>query len=710
MGKNKFYPGIDYFRCAAAFLVIAIHTSPLVLFGETGDFIFTRIISRAAVPFFFMTSGFFLITRYACNTEKLRKFVKKTAAIYLTAMLVYVPLNIYSGYFKMEFFLPNLIKDIVFDGTFYHLWYLPASITGACIGWYLVRRLDYKKAFGAAFILYVIGLFGDSYYGLSEKIPVLKSFYASLFLVSDYTRNGIFFAPLFFVLGGFIAENCRKLSGRARKKSVCGFTICFVCMFGEALLLHYFQLQRHDSMYLFLPLCMYFLFYMLLQVKGKKCENLRNVSLCIYIIHPWIIVAVRLFGKLFHLQNILIDNSVVHYVIVCLASLAFSMIGTALWKKYKPAGENGRNEEKRAYVEINLENLEHNARVLKGAMPTKCSLMAVVKAEAYGHGAFEISTHLNKMGVEAFAVATIDEGIQLRKYGIRGEILILGYTDIYRAAELKKYDLMQTLIDFDYASALNRRKTGVKAHIKIDTGMHRLGVEGKDVEKIEKIFSMKYIKVCGMYTHLCCADSLKPEDAAFTREQINRFYKVAADLEKDGITIPKIHIQSSYGLLNYPELACDYVRAGIALYGVLSSPEDTTVLKLNLRPVLSLKTRVVLIRKILKGESVGYGRKFTAERDSVIAILPIGYGDGFPRNLSCKKGMVSINGKYAPIAGMVCMDQMAVDITGIEDVAVGDAATLICGQGNNELMAPYVAARSNSISNELLCRIGERCR
>ncbi len=340
-------------------------------------------------------------------------------------------------------------------------------------------------------------------------------------------------------------------------------------------------------------------------------------------------------------------------------------------------------------------------------MPEKSTLMAVVKTQAYGHGAFQIATSLNQMGVKAFAVATIDEGIQLRRYGICGEILILGYTNPNRAKELKKYDLMQTLIDFKYAKALNRQKIAVKAHIKIDTGMNRLGVSFDNINEVKMIFSMKYIKVCGIYTHLCCADTLLPEDVEFSENQIDNFYYLIDKLKEWGVQIPKVHIQSSYGLLNYPQLVCDYVRVGIALYGVLSKPDENTRVKIDLHPVLSLKARVVLIRSVSKQDTVSYGRRFQAKRDSLIAIVSIGYGDGFPRHLSCEKGGVLIRGQYAPIVGRICMDQLAVDITEIEDVSVGNVATLI-GFDTMDIAAPNIAQHFNSISNELLCRMGAR--
>ena len=705
MTKNESYSGIDYFRFIAALLIVAIHTSPLSSFNETGNFIFTRIVPRVAVPFFFMTSGFFLISRYTRNAEKLEAFIKKTTLIYGVAILLYIPINVYNGYFKMDNLLPNIIKDIVFDGTLYHLWYLPASIIGAAIAWYLVKKLNYPKALMVASVLYLIGLFGDSYYGITEKISCLNSLYTYIFQVTDYTRNGIFFAPIFFILGGFIADNRPQITFG---KSFLGFAISLALMLGEAMILHHFDLQRHDSMYVFLLPCMYFLFIVILHFKGKRLVSLRTASLIIYIIHPMMIVVIRLFSKLLHIQKLFVENSIVHYFAVCLTSVVFSVVLTAMWNKYKPKKAKHTADTDRAYLEIDLNNLEHNVKVLKRAMPQKCELMAVVKAEAYGHGLYEIATHLNKIGVKAFAVATIDEGIKLRQYGVLGEILILGYTAPARAKELRKYDLTQTLIDYKYALLLDKQGYNVMTHIKVDTGMHRLGFDAKDIEKISAVFSMKHIKVSGIYTHLCAADSIDEKDIFFTNVQIESFYNLLNQLKEKGITIPKIHIQSSYGLLNYPELKCDYVRVGVSLYGVLSSPNDRTKLHLDLRPVLSLKSRVILLREIKKGESVGYSRSFVANRDSLIALLPVGYADGYPRNLSCGKSYVLINGHQAPVVGKICMDQLAVDVTDIPNVKTGSIATLIGKDGKEEITAPMVAESAESITNELLSRMGHR--
>lgn len=728
-GENKGYTGIDWFRLAAALLIIAIHTSPLATYSEIGDFILTRVIARTAVPFFFMTSGFFLISRYNCQLKKLGAFVKKTALIYAAAIGVYLPINIYNDYFQMENLLPNLIKDIVLDGTLYHLWYLPASLVGGALAWYLLRRLGYRRAFVAAAVLYLIGLFGDSYYGLAEQFWVSSGFYTLLFQVSDYTRNGIFFAPVFFLMGGWIADcSCQEaVTGdfAAQKSGMVCFLLSLVMlilMLAEGLTLHHFRLQRHDSMYVFLVPCMYFLFRSLLQFRGKRRVWMRDVSLLIYVIHPMMIVVIRLAAKLLHLQNLLVDNSVVHFLAVLLTSVSFSVSVSVLWrwinKKFGArCGKNARGADTgRAYLEINLDNLEHNVRALRAAMQPRCELMAVVKAEAYGHGMYEIATHLDKIGVRAFAAATIDEGIALRRYGVRGEILILGYTPPARAWELQRQNLTQTLVDYDYACRLDAQGCKVRVHIKIDTGMHRLGfglcaesgAKSKEMQNILSVFLMKNLTVTGIYTHLCVADSLDESDIAFTRQQIAGFYRVINRLKKQGIRVPKTHIQSSYGLLNYPELKCSYVRAGIALYGVLSTPDARTKLQLDLKPVLSLKAHIVLIRTIRQGECVGYGRTFVADKDSCIAILSIGYADGFPRALSGVGQCVLINGQQAPIVGRVCMDQLAVDVTALSNIRVGMTATLIGEDGDAQISAPAVAQHAQSIANELLSRMGTR--
>lgn len=710
--NKKSYVGIDYFRVIAAILVVAIHTSPLVDISEICDFAFTRIIARVAVPFFFVTSGYFVISRYAHDSKRLMGFLKKTAIIYGVSILIYIPINIYNSYFSVNNLLPNIIKDIVFDGTIYHLWYLPASMMGAAIAWYLIKKIDYNKAFIVTGILYVIGLLGDSYYGLAYKLSI-EGFYKLLFQVSDYTRNGILFAPIFFVIGAYMADSSMKNSNKMTvSNKTIGFILSFIFMFAEAFMVYNLDFIKHDSMYVMLPVCIYFLFSILLEIKGKRINMLRDISLVIYIIHPMMIVVLRLAARILHLENLLIENNLIHFIVVLVMSVVFAIVYSIVWNKFKTKflgkHKKDRSGNDRAYMEIDLENLSHNVSVLEAAMKDGCKLMAVVKAEAYGHGMYAVAEHLDKIGVNSYAVATIDEAINLRKFGVSGEILILGYTPVRMAYKLKKYNITQTLVDYDYAVALNNEGYHIKAHIKVDTDMHRLGYDKNDIDSIVDSFKFDSIEVTGVYTHLCVADSLDESDVAFTKNQIKSFENVKSAIVDRGIMLPKTHIQSSYGLLNYPELHSDYVRVGIALYGVLSALHDKVKLNLDLKPVFALKSKVALLRKVKKGESIGYSRAFVTERDSLIAILPIGYADGYPRNLSGGKANVLINGQKAPIIGRICMDQMAVDVTDVKDVKVGMVATLIGKDGDEEITATMVAEQSETITNELLSRMGQR--
>ncbi|MDD4047951.1 MAG: serine racemase VanT catalytic subunit [Clostridia bacterium] len=706
MNKKEAYTGIDYFRIIAAFLIIAIHTSPLTTYSYTADFILTRIIARTAVPFFFMTSGFFLISEYNYNPDKLKTFIKRTAIIYGIAIALYIPVNIYNGYFAMDNLLPNIIKDIVFDGTLYHLWYMPAAVIGSTITWLLVKKISLKWAFGTTAFLYIIGMLGDSYFGFSEQIPFVKNLYSNLFEVSDYTRNGVFFAPVFFVLGGIIASKKFHTSPR---NSLIGLVVTLFLMFGEGLFLHNLNVQRHDSMYIMLIPCMFFLFTALTYWRGRTVSGMRTWTLIIYIIHPMMIIVVRMVAKILGLQALLINNSLVHYLVVSVASASASFIILALKKRIKINTKQACvSDVDRSWIEVNLDNLKHNAIILQAAMPANCELMAVVKAEGYGHGAVAVAKCLNQIGVTAIAVATIDEGIELRQCGIQGEILIMGYTSPMRAKELNKYDLTQTLIDYHYALLLNKQGYKIKVHIKIDTGMHRLGFDVNSPETVVNVFTTKNLQICGIYTHLCVAESLDTDSVEFTHTQVTDFYNLLDVVARQGIAVPKIHIQSSYGLLNYTELECDYARMGIALYGVLSSKDDITKLQLDLRPVLSLKSQVILIRNVAKGESVGYDRQFVANRDSRIAILPIGYADGLPRNLSCGNGSVLVKGCRVPIIGRICMDQLMLDITDVPNVNVGDTATLLGKDGQAEICATEVAENADTITNELLSKMGSR--
>ena len=207
MNRQKCETGVDRMRLAAAFLVAAIHISPLADRSAAADFLLTRVVARLAVPFFLMASGYFTLSRYETNGERLRRFMQKTAALYAAGIVLYLPLSVYGGYFSGS--VSDLFRKIVFDGTMYHLWYLPAAMLGMLIARHLVRRLDYHAALTVAAALYLVGLFGDSYYGLAARVPVLGSLYDVFFTAFSYTRNGLFFAPIFLLLGGALAEKKR---------------------------------------------------------------------------------------------------------------------------------------------------------------------------------------------------------------------------------------------------------------------------------------------------------------------------------------------------------------------------------------------------------------------------------------------------------------------------------------------------------------------
>lgn len=362
----------------------------------------------------------------------------------------------------------------------------------------------------------------------------------------------------------------------------------------------------------------------------------------------------------------------------------------------------------RAWLEIDLEKIKWNVNCLRNMMPSGCEMMAVIKANAYGHGAVPVGKILNGMGIYSFAVATVDEGIELRENGIIGDILILGYTDLKRMEEVVRYDLIQTIVDERYGEEMNKCGLSIQAELKIDSGMHRLGVLAEDIEETEKVFNLQNLRIKGMFTHLYESDSLEKEAVENTEKQIEKFDRLVDNLKQRGIVIPKLHIQSSYGLLNYPQLQYDYVRIGIALFGVLSSKQDKTKVKLSLQPALSLKALVTSVREIKSGETAGYSGAYHAEADRKIAAVSIGYADGIPRNLSGTNNKVIVHGQKTSIIGKICMDQLLIDVTMIKDVRAGDAVTLIGREGEEEVSVLDMADKAGTIANEIFSRLGKR--
>lgn len=372
----------------------------------------------------------------------------------------------------------------------------------------------------------------------------------------------------------------------------------------------------------------------------------------------------------------------------------------------------------RAWIELDLANLEHNVNYLKSLLPGDCKLMPAVKANAYGHGAVLITKALQKMGISDYCVASVEEGIELRNAGIAGNILILGYTHPRQIEQLVEHDLTQTVVDSNYAKQLSDHGKTVQVHIGIDTGMHRLGIDWEDMESIQKIWEYQNLKVTGVFSHLCAADGITQKEKDYTREQIQRFENVVNQLKQEGKTGFVTHLQGSYGILNYPECRFDYARPGIALYGIFSSfaeyrEQEKEKQKKEIQnqgklsPVLSLKTRVESVRTLEKGESAGYGMAYTAASRRKIAVLSIGYADGIPREIA-GKAYVLCRGKKATVIGRICMDQMLVDVTDIPDIISGDEVVLIGRSEKEQIPAEAYAEWTDSISNEVVSRLGLR--
>ncbi len=369
---------------------------------------------------------------------------------------------------------------------------------------------------------------------------------------------------------------------------------------------------------------------------------------------------------------------------------------------------NDRTHCGRAWIELNWDALEQNIQFLRARLPEGCKLMPAVKANAYGHGAVLVAKELNRFGVDAFCVACIQEAIELRRHGIHGEILIMGYTHPAEFPLLRRYHLTQAVVDYAYAKELYRYGQKIHVHIDIDTGMHRLGERSENIDRICSIYEMKNLIVDGLFSHLSASDRLTEQDRAFTESQVIAWNHVLDELGQRGYPCPKVHLLGSYGAINYPELAGDYARIGIALYGVLSTKEDTTAWEGSLQPVLSLKARVATVKELYTNESAGYGISFTADHDMRIATITIGYADGLPRSLSDGVGAVLIHGCKAPILGSICMDQTIIDVSDIPDIKAGDVAVLVGTSGNQAISVADLAKQTHSITNEVLSRLGSR--
>lgn len=363
------------------------------------------------------------------------------------------------------------------------------------------------------------------------------------------------------------------------------------------------------------------------------------------------------------------------------------------------------NQKYRSWAEINLEKLRTNYNKCCKTIGESTNFIAVVKANAYGHGDIQVAKQLSSCGIKGFAVSNIDEAKRLRCGGIKEEILILGYTPIERADELIEYGITQTLLSWDYAVLIANTGKRIKCQFAIDTGMSRIGLNANNPIECERTIRLfaNTLEINGLFTHLCVADCDDDESKKFTYNQIELFEKVVSRV-KD-LNLKFCHCLNSAGGLWHKTSSETIVRLGIILYGL--KPDYSNILPDEITPILSWKSVVSMVKEVYPGDTVGYGRTYLVDHQMKIATVPTGYADGYSRSLS-NKGYVLINGNRAEIIGRICMDQMMVDISGIENVEIGTEVVLIGKSGNQCITADDLANVIGTIGYEIVCNISER--
>ncbi len=364
----------------------------------------------------------------------------------------------------------------------------------------------------------------------------------------------------------------------------------------------------------------------------------------------------------------------------------------------------------RVYAKIDLDALLHNVEEMQAILPAGTRILGIIKTDAYGHGAGPIGKLLENLEVTwGYGVATVEEGIQLRKEGLQKPILVLGTTFPEQYGCLGEYDLSPTIFSLeaarDLSEALKEREEPLGIHIKLDTGLSRLGFAPTEesVEDIVQIAALPHLKLEGLFSHYATADGA---DKTKSHSQELLFFEMRRLLEERGITFSYYHMANSAGIIDLPNGKNNLVRAGISLYGMFPSDEVQKE-RLQLQPVLSLHSRVAFLKTLPKGRYISYGATYTLEEEEVIATIPVGYGDGYPRSLS-NQGFVLIHGQRAPIRGRICMDQFMVDVTHIPNVKIGDPVTLIGTEGEETLSMDELAGLSGRINYEFACDLGKR--
>ncbi len=360
------------------------------------------------------------------------------------------------------------------------------------------------------------------------------------------------------------------------------------------------------------------------------------------------------------------------------------------------------------WAEVDLDSIAHNMREIRRVTSPSAEVMAVVKADAYGHGAVEVAQTALANGASRLAVSILDEALELRRAGFMVPILILGYTPDYQAETVVQHNITQAIYRLDTAQALSLAATNLgkkaKVHIKLDTGMGRLGVApdhgGPDL--ITAMRRLPNLELEGLFTHFAAADDADP---GYTQRQFETYQGFVQRLEDRGIRVPIRHVANSAAILNFPEMHLDMVRVGISLYGYYPSPQVRH--EVSLRPALSLKTQIGHLKTVPAGTGISYGVTHVTDKATTIATLPIGYADGLSRRLS-NVGQVLVRGRFAPILGRVCMDQCMIDVGHIPDLSVGDDVIVFGQSQDQRWSAEDIANQLGTISYEVLCAVARR--
>jgi len=365
-------------------------------------------------------------------------------------------------------------------------------------------------------------------------------------------------------------------------------------------------------------------------------------------------------------------------------------------------------ELKRTWAEIDLSAIENNYNIIRNKIGADRKYLAVVKANAYGHGAVRVSAELEKLGADYFGVATFDEAKELREGGITKPILVLGHTPTEMTDEIIKYDVTQSVSSVKAAKEYNelaeKCQKKLKVHIKVDTGMSRVGFLTRGeafesgVKAIEEVCKLEWLDHEGIFTHFAVSDVKNEESEAYTRRQFATFMKTIDALKEKGIGFDIRHCANSGATLNYPEMYLDMARPGICFYGAGDGAAEA-----GLKPIMTVKTNVYLVKEYDETTDVGYGRTWTGEPKLRLGVLPVGYADGFLRVFSNKASLISKSGPV-PVRGRVCMDMMMVDLTNAPEVVEGDELEIF---GKNQTV-DYMAAEAGTITQELLCAVSKR--